>query len=315
MDPTLKPGLPAEIQLEPTIDCNLDCVMCNTESRNRRKRLMTLAEFRRIIARFPKLKRVTLHGIGEPLLNPSFVEMVGYLKRRGVVVFFNTNMTLMDGKTAKRLLALGVDEIRASLDTPYRDEYLGIRGKDMFDEVVGNIRRLVLARNGLKSKTKIRIVAVAMEENIESLPELARLAVKLGVDELLVQNMQYWAGNRDFAKRRRGKRADEKFDRIYGKCNRIAGKRLAFKMPHTGVAHTCNWPWTSCFITVEGEVTPCCNITDPRTLSFGSVVKKGLKPIWWGRRYESLRRRLASGKNIPRLCKGCVIYEGRFKQY
>ena len=60
----LEPPLPIQIQLEPTTVCNLDCIMCPINSLQRDKNMMTLDEFKDLVGRFPKLERITMHGIG-----------------------------------------------------------------------------------------------------------------------------------------------------------------------------------------------------------------------------------------------------------
>ena len=310
-----RPSLPNAIQVEPTTRCNLACIMCNTECRMRSSRQMSLAEFKTILSRFPVLERVTLHGIGEPLLNPDFLSMAAWVKTNGIRLFFNTNLTLVDEPTAQALLALDVDEIRVSLDAAAPGLYQQIRGRDAFAEVVAGLKRLVSIKRTRASRTHIKIVTVAMQENIEQLPALTQLAVDLEVDELLVQNMQFWSGNDAYAHRREGCQADALFAETHARCTQIAAGKLSFKMPRAGTSHGCNWPWTSLFVTVEGEVTPCCNCPDPRVLSFGNLHTQSLEEIWWGEEYRKFRESLAGGAAIPSICRGCVIYEGRFKEY
>jgi len=63
---------PKYIQVETMNGCNLNCVMCDKEGRNRLGReqgRLTMHGFSEIISQFTHLKGVSLHGLGEPLLN------------------------------------------------------------------------------------------------------------------------------------------------------------------------------------------------------------------------------------------------------
>ena len=69
-EPLDMPNLPAMIQIEPTIHCNLRCGMCVNPISDRKKKHMSFAEFKRIVDSLPDLKKLSLVGAGEPLLNP-----------------------------------------------------------------------------------------------------------------------------------------------------------------------------------------------------------------------------------------------------
>lgn len=80
------PPRPRELQLEVTAACNLKCRMCLVRYRppvNRLAGSMSFDTFRTIVDDLPELERVTLQGLGEPLLNPDLVTMVRYASRRG----------------------------------------------------------------------------------------------------------------------------------------------------------------------------------------------------------------------------------------
>ena len=79
-------NLPKEIQIEPTINCNLDCIMCNKKARERGSKNMTLNEFKIILSQFPDLKKIHLHGIGEPFMNKDFLNMIKFAKQKKIIV-------------------------------------------------------------------------------------------------------------------------------------------------------------------------------------------------------------------------------------
>jgi MoaA/NifB/PqqE/SkfB family radical SAM enzyme len=100
---SLVPPLPRHVQVEVTRACNLRCRMCLVRYRppiNRIDGAMPLALFCRLIDTLPQLERVTLQGLGEPLLSPYLLDMVRCVKHRGAQVGFNTDAPLLTRRPA-----------------------------------------------------------------------------------------------------------------------------------------------------------------------------------------------------------------------
>src|SRR5205814_6967147 len=109
--PAVTPPLPAELQLEVTAACNLRCRMCLVRYRppvDRVSGSLSLDDVIALVDSLPELRRVTLQGLGEPLLVPHLVEMVRYVSVRGVAVGFNTNGTLLTGPKGEALVQAGL---------------------------------------------------------------------------------------------------------------------------------------------------------------------------------------------------------------
>ena len=66
--------------------------------------------------------------------------MIRYLKDRGTYVLFNTNGTLLTERKGRELIDAGLDELRVSLDAAEAQTFKVVRGKDMFDRIVRNVR-------------------------------------------------------------------------------------------------------------------------------------------------------------------------------
>ena len=92
--------LPTQVYIEVTNRCNSLCVSCPLTYNHflpyEPKRQLSWENFRMIMDRFPRLDRVILHGIGEPLLNKDLPRFIAHLKKRGAEVLFNTNAILLD---------------------------------------------------------------------------------------------------------------------------------------------------------------------------------------------------------------------------
>src|SRR5581483_1949154 len=181
----LRPDAPVELQLEVTAACNLRCAMCLVAYRPALDRVhgsMSLATFRRVVDAVPGLRKLTLQGLGEPLLAPDLPAMVEYAGAHGIQVGFNTNGTLLTRARAERLVRAGLDWLHVSLDGATAATYEGIRAGADFARVRDNVRGLVhLMRELGASRPRLSLVFVAMRRNVAELPAVVALADAWGV--------------------------------------------------------------------------------------------------------------------------------------
>src|ERR1700759_1972377 len=96
---------PVCLYLETTNRCNLLCTTCpRTFEELEPEADMSWELFTSIIGQYPKIARVVLHGVGEPMLVKELPRMIQYLKERGVYVLFNTNGTLLTKANGQKLI-------------------------------------------------------------------------------------------------------------------------------------------------------------------------------------------------------------------
>src|ERR1700723_1647446 len=132
---------PVCLYLETTNRCNLLCTTCpRTFEELEPEKDMSWELFTSIIDQFPKIARVVLHGVGEPMLVKALPRMIRYMKDRGVYVLFNTNGTLLSPKKYQAMIDTGLDELRVSLDAADAKTFLAVRGKNFFERIVRNVR-------------------------------------------------------------------------------------------------------------------------------------------------------------------------------
>ena len=103
---------PVCLYLETTNRCNLLCTTCpRTFEELEPEADMSWELFTSIIDQYPKIARVVLHGVGEPMLVKELPRMIRYLKERGVYVLFNTNGTLLTKANGQKLIDAGPGRI------------------------------------------------------------------------------------------------------------------------------------------------------------------------------------------------------------
>ena len=328
------PPLPREIQVEVTGACNLACRMCLVRYRpklGRAQGAMCFHTFKAIVDDLPELRKVTLQGLGEPLLAPHIYRMIEYAAARGIAMGFNTNGTFLTRERSERLVTAGLDWLHVSLDGATAQTYESIREGSSFDRVRRNVCALVEVMRDLgAARPRLAIVFVAMRRNIQELPQLVRLTAEWGVPSLWVQNLSHSfsdtdpAGSyreiREFAASEALWSEPEGADALFAEARRVAddtGIELRLprleEPPAIRAAGTpgCSWPFESAYITHDAEIQPCCMVMGADRVALGSVKREGFAAVWRGDDYRDFRAALLTDEP-PQVCSGCSLYRRVF---
>jgi MoaA/NifB/PqqE/SkfB family radical SAM enzyme len=325
---------PSVVFIEVTNRCNLRCKTC-TRTYFTREPLKTLTfdEFCAIADQFPGMRRCALHGIGEPLLNRELPRMIEFLKKRGVEVLFNSNGTLLTPAWHEALVRSGLDEFRCSVDGAHAETYARIRGADLLHKVVEGLDGLVRTRARLGAlQPRISIWCVATRENLGELPDLVRLAARLGVPEVYLQRMTYFSQEpeRQYGMARQElaifDAALDRQEEIIAECEalserlgvsfRASGARdargsLAARRPAEAAPwRACLRPWTTAYVTANGNCLPCCiapfSTSDYASVVLGNLFERPFAEVWNAPAYRRFRTRLL-GADPPLACAGCGV--------
>lgn len=320
--------LPASLYFETTNRCNLKCKGCiQYRGGWEPQRDLSLKELIAICDQLPKLDRVALHGIGEPLLNQALPDMIRYLKGRNAYVFFNSNGILLDERRQDQLLDAGLDELRISLDAASPQGYMTIRNSDQFDRIVGHVRAFSERIQSLRTHgPRLSIWCVGTRDNISELPGLVRLAATLGVKEVYLQRLVYF---HDHAGHGLAKPDKTIMDSDLGVTELIeesmrAAAQSGVQLNACGLSaplaslranaggltpwKRCYRPATLMYITANGNVLPCCiapfATSDYDSILLGNAFMEPLAEIWRGPRYSRFRKSHLT-EAPPKCCRGC----------
>ena len=186
---------PVCLYLEVTNRCNLLCTTCpRTYEELEPPADMSWDLFTSIVGQAPDLARAVLHGIGEPMLVANLPRMVRYLKDRRVYVLFNTNGTVLSERHGRALIDAGLDELRVSLDASNRESFKAIRGRDYFGRILRNLRafRELQERAGYTTP-RVSVWLTGLRETVEQLPAFVQVAAEIGVKEVYLQRLVFFA--------------------------------------------------------------------------------------------------------------------------
>ncbi|MCM8775505.1 MAG: SPASM domain-containing protein [Candidatus Omnitrophica bacterium] len=192
--------------------------------------------------------------------------------------------------------------------------YEKVRKGSDFDAVVHHIEKFCELKRK-KARTKVRMVCVASrQELLMELPDLIRLASRLGVDQVRIkQRIIQWENVSDSGKYlSRSLRLDSNpnYRKVLGEAQRLSKNlRMPPRIVTAGIhspSHPCLQPWNSMYISTEGKVIPCCTMGIPETWCLGDLTQEKLAEIWNNRAYRELRKQIRSNE-IPEPCKACYL--------
>ena len=321
---------PVCLYLEVTNRCNLLCTTCpRTYEELEPPADMSWDLFASIVDQVPDLARAVLHGVGEPMLVANLPRMVGYLKDRGAYVLFNTNGTILSERNGRALIDAGLDELRVSLDASNRESFKAIRGRDYFGRIIRNVRafRELQEREG-HTRPKVSVWLTGLKETVEQLPAFVKVAAEIGVKEVYLQRLVF------FAELAIGKaRPDQAlFERLtqeeaaYLKQAEDLARSLGVTFSASGAAtepglslrgsgdgspwSLCRRPWSLMYFTANGRALPCCiapfSQRGYENYTLGDATQQSLREIWSGEAYRDFRRGLMSDRP-PDACANCGL--------
>lgn len=318
------PVLPDELYIETTNRCNLKCRTCPQYwGMDESSADLTVAQVQRILGLFPDIRRVVLHGIGEPLLNAELPQIIRLVKSHGAHALFNTNGLLLRGRVAREIAASGLDELRVSIDAGSPETYEKVRGAKGFDRIVENLRWFSeYTRELTHDSPVLSLWLTGMKTNVGELTALIQLAHDLRVHEVYLQRLVYSErGLAAESEALHGRAAGEDLDEIR-RAVALAGD-LGVVLRGSGEATSstvlggepqtykqCRRPWTLMYVTANGNVLPCC--IAPFTgvpygeLLLGNILSEAPETIWNGPRYQAWRRSMMS-ETPPAACAGCGV--------
>ena len=333
-----------QVVVETTRRCNLRCIHCKVSPENNEGNYeaidMSLDVFEKVLPFLRKYKPwVQLSGHGETLLHRHLMQMIERTVLAGCPVKIQTSGTLLRPSRIDKMIRLGVASITFSLDAATKELFEKIRRRASFEKVTGNIMAVGEARERLKRPVHIGIEFVAMRMNIHELPDLVRLAARLGAADVQVADLLEYNLTRGQSVTAEPSvlswiQAAEREAQIKGIGLRLPSNLLsdsettiegppvdpdpnpenslpqtsrrdpyARSLAPTGMRKACTEPWDSLVVRANGEVLPCCQIHEP----YGDLSKQSFEEIWSNEKYQRLRSALLSTRPFEK-CVNCSYY-------
>ncbi|MFZ3211868.1 MAG: radical SAM protein [Terriglobales bacterium] len=319
---------PVCLYLETTNRCNLPCTTCpRTFEELEPPADMSWELFTKIVDQYPKIARVVLHGIGEPMMVRDLPRMVSYLKARGTYVLFNTNGTLLNPRKGRELIEAGLDELRVSLDAAEPSAFKIVRGLDRFDSIVANVRSFIALQQEMNvAAPRVSLWLTGLKDTVKQLPAFVKLAHQIGVPEVYLQRLVYFPDGQGLARPASSlfESLTTEEDRLIREAEELAallgvsfnasgatepGTSLK-KKDATQPWSLCRRPWTLMYFTAHGRALPCCiapfSLRGYDSFTLGDATQQTLAEIWNGAKYQEFRRALQTDQPPPS-CANCGL--------
>jgi MoaA/NifB/PqqE/SkfB family radical SAM enzyme len=92
--------------------------------------------------------RVTLAGVGDPLLHPQIIEVIGAARSAGVrAIHVETDLAVADASLIEKLVDSSIDVVSVHLPALSQQAYRDVMGVDNYAKVLENIGRFVTRRH------------------------------------------------------------------------------------------------------------------------------------------------------------------------
>ena len=324
---------PDVIQFEVTSECNLRCIMCPLSSDYRERaddeRLFSLEQVKKLDDLWDHATEIELTGFGEIFTHPEIVEILRYLRTRGLALYGSSNGQLLTPALSETIVGERLLDILCfSIDAATGPTYRRIRRGGRWDRLLTNLGALRAAKERAGSAAPILFFSfAAMRRNIAELPDFVRMAHRFGGTKVIVQHVvenRLTRGQRlpgDLASVRSHldaaqAAADElgidldmrNLDPVEdGPARHVEDGVLptpaAFKQANR-LVKDCPFPWEHIFLKSNYEVQICAILWEEMVM--GNLRETPFDAIWNGPGYEKLRFQMC-GTDAPEECVYCYF--------
>lgn len=290
-------GFPISMAIEPTTSCNLRCPECPSGLRQFTRPIGMLepAFFQKTINEvYKELIYLTFYFQGEPYLNPNFLDMVKYASNKKIFTSTSTNAHYLTKEQSIKTVQSKLDRLIISIDGTTQDTYEQYRVGGHLQKVIEGTKNIIEAKKILKSNTPhVVFQFLVVKPNEHQLSDVKKLAEELGVNEVVFKTAQvynYENGNPLIPENIKYSRYKKNSDGTYSIKNKLLNQ--------------CWRMWSSCVITWDGLVVPCCFDKDAKH-QLGNLKTDSFQRVWTENKYKSFRQSILKSRQEIDICKNC----------
>lgn len=295
---------PIHLQIEVVAGlCSADCIMCNIKA-IQDKGILDMKSYRAILDKFAshtnRLKYLTLHCRGEPLLDNSLPQKVEIARDLGFPsIGFATNATHLNQAMAKALLQNGLNTIIVSIDGIRKETHEKIRRGVNYDQVLRNVLDFIKLRNE-NYNAKVIMRMIRQKENQNEWNEYrefwqSRLDPEYG-DQVSVFDIHNWGGREDSNAAERAtrfKRLQELSQKTKMICHDLEERMVVY--------------W-------NGDIGLCSG-EEHASHNLGNIFRDEPETIFNGPVYTEYRRLMRDGRLAEiDYCKNCQVILSRMER-
>lgn len=290
------PAFPVSLSIEPTTACNLGCPECPSglKAFHRPTGNLNLSNFQRWISPLTdRLIYLNFYFQGEPFIHPQLLQMVSWASQQGVYTSISTNGHFLSPQVCQRIMESGLKKLIVSIDGMTQDVYEQYRIHGSLNTVIQGVHALVEAKKVAGKGPEIVLQFLVVKPNEHQIPEAKRKAKEWGVDQITFKTAQLYEPHEEhplLTRSEKWRRYKKKNDGTWGIKNELKDK--------------CWRMWSSCVITWDGRVVPCCFDKDAHH-AMGSLQVQTFPEVWNSESYQKFRTQLMQSRSTIDICKNC----------
>lgn len=299
------------LHIDITWECNERCIHCYVpNSVKNHTTCMPLKKFCQTVDEFVEMggKDIVLSG-GEPLMHPSFEEMLHYCGEKGLTTAIFSNLTLLDNRLAEVMKSTNVGLVQVSVYSVNPDIH------DSITKRSGSLVKTLLAIELLQAEgIPVQISCPIMRQNMNEVVNVMKYARKNGIrlrtNSLITPTTN---GDDSFVKSSALSMEEKECmlcdlmdaDMTYTRdvlLKRNTNSKELYSDPKGFLKSSiCRACINSCSISVEGDVSPCPNW---QSYHLGNIYKNTLVEIWYNNPLAAMIRRINRQDSFPE-CLSC----------
>lgn len=314
---------PNFVQIDLTNNCNNDCIGCWCNSpllldkkhdEETRRKTLPYWKVKGLIDEFHQMgaKEIYLAGGGEPFMYPMIMDVVRYIKTKGLICDINTNFTLVDDDKIKKIIQLGVDSLVVSVWAATAQAYVAThpnKNKDTFYQIK---ERLKLLNHSKKNLPYVHIYNVIINLNFHEIEAMVDFALEVKADSVGFTVLDTIPARTDVLLLTEGQR-----NQVLKQCERVRSRKdksplkiLEFDkfIDRVSVSSAktaeydkqaiesvpCSIGWLFSRIMADGNVNACLKA---HRIPVGNIYKQDFKQIWNGLLQREFRKKTLSRRN------------------
>lgn len=224
---TLPP--PDMIEIEPTLGCNLRCVMCHVSYMKAKTQVLNLDALRSFD--FVRGKHIAIGSAFEPSIHPEFNRLIDILNTNQNSLTLITNGTRLDRLDVPALYEADFSQVMFSFDGIRKGTYEKIRRNSHFDKTVDNIT--VFRESFASHHARFSVNSTIMQSNIDETWETIDFWDKHNFDMLRLIFMVIRDTNKELIRESLWPIRDHAFDVLDRAAERLIQekRRIAVRCP------------------------------------------------------------------------------------
>ena len=318
---------PLSVQIDLTNKCNNNCIGCWCNSPllgdkamdpETKKKELPFELIKKLIDELDEMcvREVYLTGGGEPFMHPKIMDIIEYIKSKGMGCDMSTNFTLINKERAEKLVGLGIDHMNISMWAGTAEIYVKTHPNKKEDDFY-RMRDMLIYLGKLKKKERkkkpiINIYNVISNLNYDEIKEMIDFAFLVRADSvdftmmdpvegrteiLLLNEEQRYELIKEISKVREyvNKKNAEfgvelKVNSLEQFLRRVSNENSKEGNYDSNIVDTipCYAGWTFARVMANGNILSCLK---SHLMPIGNIYKQSFKKAWYSKKQRLFREK------------------------